>query len=316
MKLLLAFTAFITLLVPSHGQSAARLVDSYNDKIHGSEAEQWHLEDFMKLLVAEPNSRAYIIAYAGREDHPGKSWRYARRAKNYLVEWRGIAADRIVAIDGGRREEFVVELWLVANTAQPPKPTATITVPDDRGDNLLYDDFDTGYDNFGNKTQDAASRLDGYAAALKNERNAWGCIVAYAEAGDDRTGMDWDLPGTALKIARAQKRYLVAKHHIVPSKLSVIDGGYGGRVVELWLMRPNARFDKGPFLYSTRLKANRNGTLTLGGSDTKGTCCKACARGRTNLYMLKQAHRRWAPTIIRRNRTNSWTGAAKSKDEG
>lgn len=311
MKLLLALAALITLHVPLHGQSAARLVDSYNDKIHGSEAEQWHLEDFMKLLVAEPNSKAYIIAFAGQEDHPGKSKRYALRAKNYLVEWRGIDADRIVAIDGGRREEFGVELWLAPNTAQPPKPTPTITVPDDPDDNLLYDDFDTGYDNFGDKTQDATSRLDGYAAALNKDRNAWGCIVAYAEAGDDRMGMDWDPPGTALKIARAQKRYLVAKHHIAPSKLSVIDGGYGGRVVELWLMRPHARFDKGPFLYSTRLKANRNGTLTLGASDTKGMCCKACARGHTNPY-VKYEHRRRAPTTIRRNRTTRWTRAVEA----
>lgn len=292
MKLLLSFIILITTFASSQAQPAARLVDSYNDKIHGSEAEQWHLEDFMKLLVTESNSRAYIIAYAGREDHPGKALRYALRAKNYLVEWRGIAADRIVPIDGGRREEFVVELWLVPGLAQSPKPAATITVPDDRADNLLFDDFDTGYDNFGSKTQDDASRLDGYAAALKNERDAWGCIVAFAEAGDDRIGMEWDRPGTALKIARAQKRYLVAKHHIAPSRLSVVEGGYSGRMVELWVMRPKARFDKGPFLYSTRLKANRNGTLTLGESDTKGMCCKACARGRSNPYMLKFTHRR------------------------
>jgi len=164
---------------------------------------------------------------------------------------------------------------ITPNTAPDPKPSATITIPDDLGDNLLYDDFDTGYDNFGSRTQDAAARLDGYATALKNERNAWGCIVAYAEAGDDRMGMDWDPPRTALKIARAQKRDLVTKHHLAAGRISVIDGGYGGRVVELWIMRPNARFDNGPFLYSTRLKANRNGTLTLDAPDRKGMCCKA-----------------------------------------
>jgi len=311
MKLLLAFTILVTAIVTSHAQAVARLVDSYNDKIHGSEAEQWRLEDFMKLLVAEPHSKAYIIAYAGREDHPGKSRRYALRAKNYLVESRGIAAERIVTIDGGRREEFVVELWLVPDTAEPPKTKATITVPDDLGDNLLYDDFDLGYDNFGSRTQDAVARLDGYATALKNERNAWGCIVAYAESGDDRMGMEWDPPGTALKIARAQKQYLVAKYHISKSRLSVVDGGYGGRVVELWIMRPNARFDNGPFLYSNRLRANRNGTLTISKPDPKGMCCKACARGpRTNRYMLKYAHRRRLLIMTRRNRTNRWTRAA------
>jgi hypothetical protein len=266
-------------------------VDSYDDKIHSSEAEQWHLEDFREKLLKELNTKAYIIAYGGREDNPGKARRYALRAKNWLVEWRGIDAKRIVAIDGGRREKFIVELWLVPNDARPPEPTPTVNMQDDLGDNLLYDEFDVGYDNFGNRAEDAVARLEGFATALKKEPNSWGCIIAYAESGDDRVGMDWDSPGTALKLAKSQRNYLIKKSRVARSKLTAVDGGYSGRVVELWIMRPHARFDKGPFLYPSRLRANRSGVLTVNNSYTLNLCCKACIKGQKSPYILRNGKR-------------------------
>lgn len=274
-----------SLLVTSHAQSRMpSKLDSYNDKIQSSEAEQWHLEEFREKLLKEPDTKAYIIAYGGREDNPGKARRYALRAKNWLVQWRGTDARRIVALDGGRREEFVVELWLVPSGARPPEPAPTLNVQDDSGDNILYDEFDVGYDNFGNRAEDAEVRLDGFAAALKKEPSSWGCIIAYANRGDDQVGMDWDSPGTGLKIAKSQRNYLIGNSRIAPSRLTAVDGGYSGRVVELWIMRPHARFDKGPFLYPGRLKAGRNGVLTVNNSYSLNLCCKACLRGRTDPY--------------------------------
>lgn len=261
--------------------SGARKVDTYNDRIGGSEAEQWHLEDFRALLEKEPNTRAFIIAYNGREDNPGKARRYALRAKTYLVESRGIVPQRIVAIEGGRREEFVVELWLVPPGAKAPEPTATITEQNDVGDNLLYDSFGHGYDNFG-KYESAEARLDGFALALKKEPATWACVIAYAQNGDDREGMEWDSPQTAQKTSQYVKNYLVRKHGLAPSRISAVDGGYSqGRTVELWIMRPAARFDRGPFVYSYRLKAGRNATLTIDNRETPDVCCKACVRHQT-----------------------------------
>lgn len=260
-----------------------RKVDSYNDKIQSSEAEQWRLEDFREALLKEPNSKAYIIAYGGREDNPGKALRYALRAKNWLVAVRGLDEKRIVAIDGGRRAEFIVELWIVPNDAQPPEPAPTEKVQNDLGDNLLYDEFGVGYDNFGTRTEDAVARLDGFAATLKKEPKSWGCIIAYAQSGDDRVGIEWDYPGEALKVARSQKNYLITRHGFAPSRLTTVNGGYSGRIVELWIMRPGARFDNGPFVYSTRLKAGRSNTLTIGErKDTPEGCCRACVRGTAN----------------------------------
>ncbi|HEX3144384.1 MAG TPA: hypothetical protein VHQ64_10470 [Pyrinomonadaceae bacterium] len=302
MKLLLCFGLLFLVFGFLNAQTAARLIDSYDDKIPSGEKEQWHLEDFLKVLAAEPNATAYIVAYGAREDPPGKARRFALRAKHYMVEMRGIEPSRIVTLDGGHREAFVVELWLVPKSARPPEPRPTVTPSDDLGDNLLYDNIEVGYENFGDANEDDAARLDGFALALKKEPKAWGCIVAYAMAGNDQMGITWDTPGTGLKLAREHRDYLIYKHHLRPAAVSAVDGGYADRVVELWIMRPNARFDKGPFLYPDRLRANRNGTLTIGKSDTKGICCKACARGQTHRHMLKYANRHRAHNE-RRNRT-------------
>ena len=285
-KLLLLFVglflcSFLPLAYTQEAESQRpRKVDSYNDKIRSGEAEQWHLEDFRTELVKEPNAKAYIIAYGGREDTPGKAQRYALRAKNYLVNSRGVDPARIVTIDGGRREDFIVELWLVPNGAHPPQLEPTVTVEDDLGDNLLYDSFGVECENFGCAYEDEAAQLNGFVAALRKEPKSWGCLIVYAQSGDDRTGENWDAPGTAIKIARSQKNYLAKKHRSVASKVTAVDGGYSWRGVDLWIMRPGARFDKGPFVYPDRLKAGRNNTLTIGAPDTPATYYRACVRGR------------------------------------
>jgi hypothetical protein len=97
----------------------------------------------------------------------------------------------------------------------------------------------------------------------------------------------WDPSGTARKIAQAQRNYLIKKRGLAAKKLSAIDGGYSWRSVELWVMRPGARFDNGPFVYSGRLRATRNGTLKAS-EGTEGICCRACVRGHTDLYMLRR----------------------------
>lgn len=297
-NLILTVCVFVCLgsvLAPSHAQQdaarpQARRVLTYDDKIGGSEAEQWHLEDFRELLLKETNSQVCIIAYNGRDDNPGKARRYALRARTYLVESRGIPPQRIVTVEGGRREEFVVELWLVPAGAKIPEPTATITEQTDMGDNLLYDSYSPGYDNFA-KYEHGEARLDGFALALKKEPAAWACVLSYAQNGDDRVGIEWDLPQTAQKTSQGVKNYLVRQHGIAPERISAVDGGYSeGRVVELWVMRPAARFDRGPFVYPHRLKAGRRATLTIDNREAPDFCCRACER--SEAQPKRNAHRK------------------------
>lgn len=269
------------------GTAEARRVATYDDKVGGSEAEMWHLEEFREKLEKEPRARGYVIAYGGGEDPPGKPRRYAARAKNWLTESRGVDARRLVALDGGRRESFVVELWLVPAGAPAPSPSPTAVFKDDPGDNLFYDEFSTGYDNFASRSEDMEAHLGGFAEALRREPKSWGCIVAYAETGDDRMGLEWDEAGTAGTRARVYRHYLADRYGLAASRLTAVDGGYSGRVVQLWIMRPGARFDSGPFVYPDRLRARPDGTLAINNRKTTALCCKACVRKGTDPYIRR-----------------------------
>ncbi len=218
-------------------RETARKVDTYNDKIPSGEAEQWHLEDQVKTLTDNPETRLCIIAYGGQDDAPGKAGRFALRAKHYLVSMRGIDTERVVTITGGHRKEFQVELWIVPKGVALPKPAPTIQPSDDLGDNLLFDEFEIDCEGWKCGQEDDAAHLDGFAAFLKRDPKSQACIIAYAQSGDDRDGQKWNEAGRGLKIARAQKRYLVNKYGITPSRLTIVDGGYSWRGVALWIMR-------------------------------------------------------------------------------
>jgi hypothetical protein len=56
-------------------------------------------------------------------------WR-AERAKRYLVRKGGFDPNRIVTIDGGYRETYMIELYLVRIGLAPPVASPTVN-PDD-----------------------------------------------------------------------------------------------------------------------------------------------------------------------------------------
>src|SRR5437763_603615 len=47
----------------------------------------------------------------------------------YLTEARGIEANRVVVVDGGYKEKFITQLWLIPEGAEPPSPAPTISQP-------------------------------------------------------------------------------------------------------------------------------------------------------------------------------------------
>lgn len=232
--------------VESHGlrpasNQTARKVDEYGDLIQDDEGAR--LDAFESELRKESDSRGYIIAYGGRDDPTGKARRYALRAKVYLVEARGIAASRVVPVDGGRREALTIELWIVPAGARAPAPTSNLTAAQRAvNETHKYDEYSYGYGESWNRYEDAAIRLDGFAEALQNEPDALGYIVAYAQNGDDRIGIECDPSGKARRIARLEKTYLVQKRRIDPTRIAAVNGGYRpSRAVELWIIPPGAR---------------------------------------------------------------------------
>jgi hypothetical protein len=88
--------------------------------------EKARLDNFANELQADPGAQGYIVGYGGRTSRPGEGQARADRAKDYLVNSRGIDAGRLVTIDGGYREEPTTELWLVPSGATPPTASPTV----------------------------------------------------------------------------------------------------------------------------------------------------------------------------------------------
>ncbi|HUE83591.1 MAG TPA: hypothetical protein VMM84_15935 [Pyrinomonadaceae bacterium] len=82
--------------------------------------EKARLDNYAIQLQNDPQAQGYIIAYG---TCAGQGQARADRAKNYLVNTRGIEAGRITTIDGGCRPSLAVQLWVVPAGANAPVPS-------------------------------------------------------------------------------------------------------------------------------------------------------------------------------------------------
>ena len=106
-----------------------RKFDEYTDVAYNDAKAR--LDNFAIELQNDPGARGYIIGYGARKC-PNKAQAHANLARSYLVNSRGLDSARIVTINGGRRSDaskYAVELWIVPQGAQPPRPTPTLTRP-------------------------------------------------------------------------------------------------------------------------------------------------------------------------------------------
>ncbi|MCA1636719.1 MAG: hypothetical protein LC802_24410 [Acidobacteria bacterium] len=143
-KLLLAIVFFslsANLTSFSQNSNVAKLVDKFENICCGDEKAR--LDNFAIQLLNEPETQGYIIFYEGRRyascysSRPrvprlGEAQARAARMKPYLVDTRGFDANRLVIINGGYREKWMAELWIVPKGANPPKPTPTLQAKDVR----------------------------------------------------------------------------------------------------------------------------------------------------------------------------------------
>jgi hypothetical protein len=79
--------------------------------------EKARLDNYAIQLQNQPGAQGYILAYGSCA---GEAEARAQRAKDYLVNTRGIDAGRLVTIDGGCRSDLAVELWIVPSGATAP----------------------------------------------------------------------------------------------------------------------------------------------------------------------------------------------------
>ena len=86
---------------------------AYND-------EKARLDNYAIELQNDPTSTAYVIVYPGTRGRPGEVQKETTRIVDYLVNSRGINAQRIVTLVGPARDELMSELWLCPQGANPP----------------------------------------------------------------------------------------------------------------------------------------------------------------------------------------------------
>ncbi|MFZ0062320.1 MAG: hypothetical protein WAL47_09810 [Pyrinomonadaceae bacterium] len=88
--------------------------------------EKARLDNYAIALQNDPTAQGTIIAYGSCE---GEGQARADRAKNYLVNTRGIDAGRLTAVDGGCREDLTVQLWVVPSGATAPAASESSVTP-------------------------------------------------------------------------------------------------------------------------------------------------------------------------------------------
>lgn len=87
---------------------------AYND-------EKARLDNYTIEMQNDPTSTAYVIVYPGQRGRANEVQRHTTRIVDYLVNSRGISAQRIVTLVGPARPDLMVELWLCPQGARPPR---------------------------------------------------------------------------------------------------------------------------------------------------------------------------------------------------
>jgi hypothetical protein len=97
----------------------------------GCESEMARLDQFLIELQNQPAATAYVIYYGGRRygtrlPRAGEAQARAARISPYLTKQRGFGPERLIIIDGGFRERWTVELWIIPSGVPGPAPTPTL----------------------------------------------------------------------------------------------------------------------------------------------------------------------------------------------
>jgi Bacterial Ig domain len=87
--------------------------------------EKARLDNYAIQLQNAPGSTGTIIVYGSCA---GEAQQRGDRAKDYLVNTRGIEAGRITVVDGGCRADLTVQLWIVPQGSTAPEVDTTNTI--------------------------------------------------------------------------------------------------------------------------------------------------------------------------------------------
>jgi hypothetical protein len=123
---LIQFLVVVPITSASKAQEAAKF-DRFENI--NCEYEKARLDSFAVQLQNQPDAIGYIVFYGGRKygmtghthlpRHNEGEARVAR-LKSYLIGSRGLDPKQLVLVNGGYRETWQAELWVVPKGANPP----------------------------------------------------------------------------------------------------------------------------------------------------------------------------------------------------
>lgn len=90
------------------------------------EDELARLDNLAITLGNDPALQGHVVVYGGRVGYHNEASARAARMKSYLVQTRGIEADRVMTVDGGHRNELSGELWLSLRDTVAPVTRPTV----------------------------------------------------------------------------------------------------------------------------------------------------------------------------------------------
>ncbi|HEV8168635.1 MAG TPA: hypothetical protein VGP59_04780, partial [Pyrinomonadaceae bacterium] len=184
------------------------------------------LDNFAIQLQNQPSAKGAIVSYAPEGDGPGTGKQVLELIKDYLVNTRGLAADRIETIYAGRYLNLYqshTELWVMPQGAQPPKivkhtsPVESfqgLYIDEVRHDDFLFEfseDIEEMGPGIGNSS-DAS-----FADILHQQKNAVAYVVVYD--GDDLTPGAWRRLGQ-----RDIDKF--KEFNVEPSRFKLVLGGH------------------------------------------------------------------------------------------
>jgi len=213
----------------------ARKLDEFGD-IQASDLIA-RLDNLAVQLQNEPTTRGFLIVYRERRDMPGLSNRYAHRMKNYLVETRGVASERVLTVDGGIAGCLTQELWIVSPGGAPkPRPDAYFDGYQPSAykfDEHHYSSPDgpDGIVYWQEPPDELLGYLEAFAVELRKNPKSHGYLVAYRSAARDRAAVTQTM-------LRTERNFLLKKLGVKASQIKMIDGGTREwRTMELWIAR-------------------------------------------------------------------------------
>jgi hypothetical protein len=221
----------------SSSETNSEKLDEYGNLPSDDEAA--HLDLFADKLFRHPRLRGQIVAYSDPRMARGSYLRRIHGIAKYLTYARGIETNRISVIDGGYKEQFSTELWLIPEGANPPTPIPKLPQPSVN--------ISSAY-KFDEECLDCAEAvgltlygldegLQFYAEELRKDSSARSLIIV-------RPDKDVSLR-KALSEARQAKHLLVKQYGIEASRVAIKSAGSrndGTAVAEMWVVPVGAKF--------------------------------------------------------------------------